>query len=77
MLAIVLGRARKRKIEEKIVSMGGEIIHIERRNFFTGTGPFMITGKGSAVYRIEYLIGGSKKEGWVKFGGLFGPNWKL
>lgn len=67
----------KNRIEEYIKSMGGEVINIERRNFFTGLGPFMVVGKGRIVYRIEYRLGDETREGWVRFGGLLGPDWKL
>jgi hypothetical protein len=36
-----------------------------------------VVGKGKTVYRIEYTIGNNTKEGWVRFGGLFGPDWRL
>lgn len=68
---------RETKINEKIESMGGKVICIERRNFFTGLGPFMVVGKGRSVYRIEYEIHNQTKEGWVRFGGLLGPDWRL
>lgn len=65
------------KIEEKIKSIGGQVINIERKNLFTGIGPFMVVGKGRSVYRIEYTVNGVTKEGWVRFGGLFGADWRL
>jgi len=68
--------AREKKIHEKIESMGGKVDAIERRNFFTGIGPFTIVGKNKVVYRIVYKISGQTKEIWVRFGGLFGPEWK-
>jgi len=76
-IELILSGLRKRKIEEKIELMGGEVIDIERRNFFKGIGPFMIAGRGRVIYRIEYYLGGETKEGWVKFGILFGSDWKL
>jgi len=65
------------RIEEKIRSIGGEVVQVERRNFFTGLGPFMVVGKGRSVYRIEYTVNVNTKEGWVRFGGLMGPDWRL
>jgi hypothetical protein len=76
-LLIFQTSGRENKIDEKIRSIGGEVISKERRNFFTGIGPFMVVGKGRAVYRIEYRIDGEIKEGWVRFGGLLGPDWRL
>ncbi|MDR5659624.1 hypothetical protein RH915_08965 [Serpentinicella sp. ANB-PHB4] len=73
----IIGYLRKEKIREKIASLGGEVISIERRNIFTGIGPFKIVGKGRVVYRIEYRLNGSTEEGWVRFGGLLGPDWRL
>ena len=63
------------RIQAQIESMGGKIISIERRTF--STGPFILAGKGTAIYKVEYRIHGEFKEGWVKFGGLFGPDWRL
>lgn len=63
------------KIREQIQSMGGTVVSIEKKYF--ATGPFIAVGKGRTVYRIEYRIGGKLKEGWVRFGGLFGPDWRL
>lgn len=40
-------------------------------------GPFKLVGKGQVVYRIEYRIGAVYKEGWVKFGGWGGPDWRM
>ena len=78
-LAIVIstlqGKSHERKITEHIESMGGRVISIEKKLF--STGPFMVVGKGRTVYRIEYRIGNDAKEGWVRFGGLFGPDWRL
>lgn len=73
----VQASGREGRIEEEIRSMGGQVISIERRNFFTGLGPFMVVGKGRVVYRIEYRVGNEVKEGWVRFGGLFGPDWRF
>jgi len=62
-------------IREKVNSLGGNVINIERRTFRTG--PFILPGKGKIVYRVEYRLDGIVKEGWVKFGGLLGPDWRL
>ncbi|WFD08715.1 hypothetical protein [Tepidibacter hydrothermalis] len=64
-------------IKNKIDSLGGCLINYERRNFFTGIGPFILVGKRKMVYRIEYEVEGIKKEGWVRFGGLSGPDWRM
>jgi hypothetical protein len=63
------------KINEQIRSIGGSVISFESRTF--NTGPFLFVGKGRTVYRIEYQVGDEIKEGWVRFGGLFGPDWRL
>ena len=66
-----------KKIREKIEqSMGGTVVSTERRNFFTGLGPFHIVGKGRTVYRVVYEAGGRTCEIWVRFGGLFGADWR-
>ncbi|MCT4595649.1 MAG: hypothetical protein N4A57_15480 [Anaeromicrobium sp.] len=64
-------------IKSKIDSLGGHLISYERRNFFTGIGPFMVVGKGRMIYRIEYKVNGIKKEGWVRFGGISGTDWRM
>lgn len=74
-LAILQNSYHKDKINEYIDSIGGTVINIERRTFRTG--PFFMVGKGRTVYRIEYTIDGETKEGWVKFGGWGGPDWRL
>lgn len=77
LIFIVQNAGHHNKIEEKIKSIGGEVVNVERRNLFTGLGPFMVVGKGRSVYMIEYNVNGETKEGWVRFGGLFGPDWRL
>lgn len=74
-ISILQGQSHERKITEQIESMGGTVINIEKKLF--STGPFMVVGKGRTVYRIEYRVGNNVKEGWVRFGGLFGPDWSL
>lgn len=64
-----------KRIREEVNSLGGSVISIERRTFKTG--PFILPGKGKMVYRVEYSVGDTVKEGWVKFGGMFGPDWRL
>ncbi len=59
------------KIKNQIESMGGRLLSYEKRNMFTGIGPFHVVGKGRMVYRIDYEVNGVMKEGWVRFGGLF------
>jgi hypothetical protein len=77
-IAVGLQRASyERKIKERIKSMGGEVIGIEKSGFLSGLGPFTVVGKGRTVYRIEYRIGTSAKEGWVRFGSILGPDWRL
>lgn len=72
---IVQGESHKRKITEEVNSMGGQVINIERKTF--DRGPFVIVGKGKTIYRFEYSIDNEIKEGWVRFGSIFGPDWKL
>lgn len=76
-IELLLDKSRREKIEEEINFIGGNVINIERRNLFTGRGPFFIEGKGETVYKIEYVVDGVLKEGWVKFAGLFGVDWRL
>lgn len=65
------------KIKRQIESLGGRLLSYERRNFFSGIGPFHVVGRGRMVYRIDYEVNGVMKEGWVRFGSLFGPDWRL
>jgi hypothetical protein len=65
----------EKKIDNQISAMGGRVIHIEKKVF--GTGPFVLCGKGRTIYRIEYEIEDEIREGWVRFGSLFGPDWRL
>ena len=76
-LTLVVNHFRKHNIQEKIKSIGGEIVSIEKRNYLTGIGPNKIVGRGMAVYRVVYQQENKLKEGWVKFGGFWGPDWKL
>lgn len=64
-------------IYNEIEARGGKVKSIEKRNFFTGIGPFHVVGKNRVVYRIVYEKKGIEKEGWVRFGGLLGPDWRL
>ena len=65
----------ERRIHEQVEAIRGKVISIERRSLRTGT--FILVGKGRSVYWVEYEVGGQLREGWVKFGGLFGPDWRL
>jgi hypothetical protein len=75
-ISIFQRKSYERKIMEQINSIGGEVTSIERKTF--SGGPFFIVGRrGRTIYRIEYRKDNKIREGWVKFGGLFGPDWKL
>ncbi len=65
------------KINRQILALGGRVVSIEKMGFFDGLGPFIVVGKGRTVYRIEYQVGDEVKEGWVRFGGIMGPDWRL
>lgn len=65
----------EKKIYEQVEGIGGKVVSFERRTLRTG--PFILPGKGRTVYRIEYELGGQLREGWVKFGGMFGGDWRL
>lgn len=73
----VRSESHQDSIASKVDSLRGRLISYEKRNFFTGIGPFMVVGKGRMVYRIEYEMNGIKKEGWVRFGGITGPDWRM
>lgn len=65
------------KIKSYVESMGGKLIDYETGGLFKGMGPFMVVGKGRVVYRVNYEINGQIKEGWVRFGGIGGPDWRF
>ncbi|MBM7615829.1 hypothetical protein [Alkaliphilus hydrothermalis] len=71
------GKRREKRIHNKIKSMGGKVITIERSTFLAGTGPFKVVSKGRVVYRVVYTIDGEEKEGWARFGGILGADWRL
>lgn len=62
-------------IKSQVESLGGTVISCERTMF--NNGPFFFRGKGGSIYRFEYNIGNETREGWVRFGSLFGPDWRL
>ena len=76
-ITYIQGQGHESSINSQIESLGGRVISIERRSFFSGLGPFHVVGKGRVVYRIEYEVNGQLMEGWVRFGGLMGPDWRL
>lgn len=75
LISIIQIDKHKKRINEKIHLIGGEVISIERKIFYTG--PFLRVRRGRTVYKIKYRLGNEIKEGWVKFGDLLGPDWKL
>ncbi len=64
-------------IKEKISQIGGTYIDHNREIGLLGAGPFKLVGRGQTVYHINYRIGVQAKEGWVRFGGLGGPDWRV
>ncbi|WP_139904125.1 hypothetical protein [Clostridium thermarum] len=75
LISVTQDKNHERKIEDKIKELGGQVIEIKREKY--STGPYTIIARGKIVYRIKYKIGSEIKEGWVKFGDLFGPDWRL
>lgn len=71
----ITSASHENSIKDKVESLGGAVISIERTMF--DNGPFFIKGKGRSIYRFEYRIDNEIKEGWVRFGGLFGPDWRI
>lgn len=67
----------KKAIESKVEEVGGQLIEYKRRWGVIGIGPFKLVGKGQTVYSFTYEFEGETKEGWVKFGRLFGPDWRM
>lgn len=75
LISITQDKNHERKIEDKIKELGGQVIDIKTEKY--STGPFTTIARGRTVYKIKYKIGSEIKEGWVKFGDLFGPDWRL
>lgn len=71
----IQGKSHEKSINTQVESLGGEVLSIERT--ILDNGPFFIRGKGRSIYRFEYTINTERKEGWVRFGSLFGPDWKM
>ena len=71
----VQSEIHKNSINNQVESIGGVVICIERTMF--NNGPFYIKGKGRSIYKFTYNIGDETEEGWVRFGNLFGPDWRL
>jgi hypothetical protein len=67
----------EKTIYQKIEAIGGKVISVEKRSFFTGIGPFHMVARGQIVYRILYQKNGLEKEGWVRYSGIMGPDWRL
>lgn len=76
-LFFIRSESHQTSIESKINSLGGSLNGYERCNIITGLGPFMVVGKGRVIYRIDYEVDGIRKEGWVRFGGITGPDWRM
>ncbi|MCR3923445.1 MAG: hypothetical protein NUK65_13185 [Firmicutes bacterium] len=74
-ISYIQSRNHRYKIIKQIDGMGGKVLFIERKRF--DTGPFLLFRRGRSIYKIKYSIEDEIKEGWVKFGDLFGPEWRL
>lgn len=75
LISVFSNWSHKDTIRDKIKYMGGEVINIEK--CWLGSGTFLLKGKGVTVYKFEYYLEGKYKVGYVKFGSMFGPKWKL
>ena len=71
----VTTNSRKARIGEHVRGLGGEVLVVEL--CFLSRGPFIFVGKGQQVFRFEYMMDGKHKEGWVKFGGWTGTDWRM
>lgn len=71
----IQGKSYEKSINSQVESLGGQVISIERT--IVDNGPFFIRGKGNSIYRFEYTIDDERKEGWVRFVSLLGPDWKM
>lgn len=74
-IPFIQAEKHKRSIIEKIHSIDGEVICVEKKMFYTG--PFVINRRGRTIYLIKYKTGSEVKEGWVMFGNIYGPDWRL
>jgi len=90
---IVRERSRPQKITAKIESMGGKLVHIEKRSYIIDGTPFFhahhypmrkffmlfqLLQIYDVIYRFEYQIKDNLWEGWVRFRGYpYKPEWVL
>ncbi len=77
-LAIWQTKRYKRLIHEKIQAIGGIYVsHNREWGALFSSGPFKLVGRGQSVFSFTYTIHKEMREGWVKFGGFRGPDWRL
>ena len=75
LMFLIQSGSHENSIKSQVESLGGTVLTMERTMF--NNGPFYIKGKGRSIYKFTYSIGNETKEGWVRFGSLFGPDWRL
>ncbi len=75
--SVIRTESYENKIEEYVRSLGGTVVSYEKHGLFNGLGPFMVVGRGRTVYKVIYKLNGDNREGWVRFGGMFGPDWRF
>lgn len=66
---------QKNAIKNQVELFGGTVVSIEKKLF--DNGPFTFKGKNRVIYRFEYKIDDRINVGWVKFGSIFGPDWRM
>jgi len=75
-------RKHEQEIKNKIGSIGGLVMFVERSNGLirlttkTKT-PFIGGGRGVSTYRFGYQINNQEIEGWVQFHIFYGAEWRL
>lgn len=67
-VAIIVNTGHERNIIAYIHENDGVVVDIENEGL--NMGPFKFKGKFQQIYRFEFMVDGSKKEGWARLGGL-------
>lgn len=65
----------KKKIQEYIKKLGGNLENCEKAE--NEIGPFTESIVGKDIYKFTYVIGDQAKQGWVRFGNPYGPDWRV
>lgn len=63
-------------INEKVHSIGGEVLDIDLKSYIFDDVPFDISTKEDRIYQFTYLLNDETKVGWFR-SRVFGSDWIL